>query len=70
MEFWFKYNIFVGCEDETIKLIDIKRGIIINSLKGHIDHVHNIKKINHPKFGKWLISQALQGKKNPIKIWN
>ena len=60
-------NLFVGCYDRTIKLIDLKNKNIVKSLEGHKDWVLTIKKINHPKYGTCLISQ---GRKNDqIKMW-
>ena len=60
-------NLFVGCYDRTIKLIDLKNKNIVKSLEGHKDWVLTIKKINHPKYGTCLISQ---GRRNDqIKMW-
>ena len=59
--------LFVGCEDKTIKLIDLKMGITIKSLIGHNNRVLSIKKINHPKYGECIISQGW--KHDQIRIW-
>ena len=64
---WDKEYLFIGCEDESIKLINIKNGIIVNELKGHNKGVVSIKIINHPKYGKCLISQG--SGKDSIIIW-
>lgn len=64
---WDNDNIFVGCYDKTIKLIDLKNKIIVKSLKGHNDWVLTIKTINHSKYGKCLISQGRR--KDQIKMW-
>ena len=64
---WSDNYIFVGCEDKSIKLIDLKNEEIINNLMGNNDAVLNIKKIKHPKFGDCLISQGF--KNNQIKLW-
>ncbi len=64
---WSDNYIFVGCEDKSIKLIDLKNEEIINNLIGNNDAVLNIKKIKHPKFGDCLISQGF--KNNQIKLW-
>ena len=57
----------VGCYDRTIKIINLKNKIIINSLEGHKDWVLTIKIINHTKYGKCLISQGRR--KDQIKMW-
>ena len=44
--------IFVGCGDKTIKIVEIKNGLIIKSLTGHNNDVLSIKKIIHPKYGE------------------
>ena len=54
-------------EDKKIKLIDLKIGRIINELTGHSKDVLTIKTINHPKYGKCLISQGLED--DQIKLW-
>ena len=64
---WNKEYIFVGCYDNTIKLIDLKKGKIIKNLRGHNNYVITIKKINHPMYGDCLISQGW--KNDQIKIW-
>ena len=64
---WNKNYLFVGCNDQTIKLIKIKKGKIIKSLLGHNSIVCTIKKINHYKYGECLISQGFLIDK--INIW-
>jgi len=63
---WNNDYILVGCSDKTIKLVDLKKGLI-KSLNGHDDHVITVKKIIHPEYGECLISQNYQSSK--IKIW-
>ena len=64
---WNNEYLFVGCDDNTKKLIDIYNNKIIKFLKGHKDYVITIKLIIQPKYGKCLISQ---GKENDqIKLW-
>ena len=53
---WNNNNLFVGCEDKAIKLININNDKIIKSLSGHEGSVITIKKIVHPKYGECLIS--------------
>jgi len=64
---WNKDYIFVGCDDKTIKLIDIKEGSIVKSLTGICNWVCTIKKINLPEYGECLLSQGIAFDK--IKIW-
>jgi WD40 repeat protein len=59
--------LFVGCQDKTIKLIELNSGKIIKELKGHNKTVITIKRINHPEYGECLLSQGrLDGK---IRLW-
>ena len=64
---WSDNYIFVGCEDKTMKLVDIKNEEVVNNLIGNNDIVLNIKKIKHPKYGDCLITQGL--KNSQIKLW-
>ena len=64
---WNEEYLFVGCEDKTIKLIEINSGEIINNLIGKNKIVLTIKEIFHPKFGRCLLSQG--SKDNQIKLW-
>ena len=64
---WNDNYLFVGCEDKKIKLIDLKIGRIINELTGHSKDVLTIKTINHPKYGKCLISQGWED--DQIRLW-
>ena len=64
---WNNDYLFIGCDDKTIKLIEIKNGLIIKSLTGHVNEVITVKKIIHPHFGECLISQ--NGGESKIKIW-
>ena len=67
MCFWNEEYLFVGCEDKTIKLIELKSGDVINNLIGKNKAVLTIKKLVHPKYGKCLLSQGY--KDNQIKLW-
>ena len=64
---WDKNYLFIGCRDKKIKLIDLKNGLIIKNLISHNNEVITIKKINHSKYGKCLLSQGW--KEDGIKIW-
>ena len=63
---WNEKYIFVGGGDNSIKLIEIKNGLIIKSLKGHNENVLSIKKNDNKKYGECLISQGNDGN---IKLW-
>ena len=65
---WNNNCLFVGSDDKNIKLVDLNNGICIKSLPGHNKPVLTIKKLIHPQYGEWLISQGLQDDK--IKIWH
>ena len=64
---WNNKYLLCGCNDNTIKLIELEKGIVINSLKGHKNQVITIKKIIYPSYGECLISQG--GKDDQIKMW-
>ena len=64
---WNDNYLFAGCSDKTIKLIELNNGLIVKSLTSHDDEVITVKIINHPIFGKYLISQNLRISK--IKLW-
>ena len=59
--------LFVGCDDNTIKIIDLNNFKIINILKGHQSYVLSVKIISHPLYGDCLISQGMFD--CPIKLW-
>ena len=54
---WDNEYLLVGCGEEIIKLIDLKNGKKIKTLHD-FNSVISLKKINHPKYGKCLISQG------------
>ena len=64
---WNDDYIFIGCEDKTIKLIELNTGKIIISLSGHNNEVLTIKKIFIPQYGESLISQGWHD--DQIKLW-
>lgn len=55
---WDNEHIFVGCGDNTIKLIELKTRKIVKIIKGHYDKVLNVKKIYHPKYKDCIISSS------------
>ena len=64
---WDDEYLFVGCIDKTIKLIRLKDGKIIKNLNGHNNQFIFMKRVNHPKYGKALVSQGLDD--DVIKLW-
>ena len=64
---WSSNFIFVGCEDNSIKLVDINEGKILKVLDGHKSMVINVKKRNIPIYGECLISKGSVNDK--IIIW-
>ena len=65
---WNEEYIFIGCKDQTIKLVGLNKNQIINSLKGHDNRVLTVKKIIHPLYGNCLISQGY--KNDSIILWS
>ena len=64
---WNKNYLFVGCTDNTIKLVEIENGLVIKSLVGYNNEVCTIKKFFHPTFGECLLSQGWEN--DQIKLW-
>ena len=64
---WNSNYLFGASEDKSMKLIDLKAGIIVKNFNFHSNIVCTIKKITHPKYGECLISQGY--KKDQIKLW-
>ena len=58
--------ILVGCGDKNIRLVNLKKGIVSDSLAGHEGKVCVIKKIRIPNNGEYYFSL---GKDNKIKKW-
>ena len=63
---WNDNYAFVGCKDQTIKLIELKNGILIKSYNNHKGRIISFKKIVEPSIGECLFSQGLDQK---IKLW-
>ena len=64
---WNDDNIIVGCGNYSIIIIDINREKIIRELIKHNNSVLTVKIINHPTFGKCLLSQGYVY--DGIKLW-
>ena len=63
---WNDNYVFVGCKDQTIKLIELKNGLLIKSYNNHKGRIISFKKIVEPSIGECLLSQGLDQK---IKLW-
>ena len=59
--------LFVGSDDNTMRLVELKKGKIIKTIIGHKKCVISIKKIYHPIYGECLVSQGAEN--DSIKIW-
>ena len=59
--------LFMGCDDQTIKIIQLSEGKIIKYLIGHEDIVISVKIFIHPKYGVCLLSQGFH--KDGINLW-
>ena len=64
---WNDNYLLVGCEDKTIKIVEIKSGLFSKSLSGHNNRVLSIKTIIHRDFGECFVSQNFS--KSEIKLW-
>ena len=63
---WNDNYVFVGCKDQTIKLIELKNGLLIKTYKGHNGRIISFKKVVMPNEGEYLFSQGFDHK---IKLW-
>lgn len=63
---WNDNYAFVGCKDQTIKLIELKNGLLIKTIQGHNGRIISFKKIIDKNEGEYLLSQGLDQK---IKLW-
>ena len=64
---WNSNYIFVGCTDNTIKLVEMENGIVLKSLTGYNNEVCTIKKIKHPTFGECILTQGWENEQ--IRLW-
>ena len=64
---WDENTLFVGCDDATIKMVDIKTNEILHVLYGHKQRVCCLKIIEHEQLGKCIISKGWGG--DYIKLW-
>ena len=64
---WDENNLLVSSQDKTIKLVDLKSNKVVKSMKGHNHYVITLQKINHIKYGAFLLSHGFEN--DQIKIW-
>ena len=64
---WNSNYLFVGCTDNSVKLVEIKNGLVMKSLFGYNNEVCTIKKIRHPTFGECIITQGWENEQ--IRLW-
>ena len=64
---WDKNNLFIGCRDKEIKLVDIEKGAIVRNLIGHNSEVICVKKIHYNKCEEYLVSQGFNN--DGIILW-
>ena len=64
---WDDDNLFVGGDDNSIKLIDFKNGKLLKSFSGQSGTICSLAKIFIPKLGDCLISGA--NNYEQIKLW-
>ena len=64
---WNNKYLFIGCEDKTIRLMELKKEKVIKTIIGHNNKVISLQKINHPNYGECLISQGWNN--DQIKLW-
>ena len=58
----------MGCDDKSMKLIDLKNNIVIKEYDGHKNKILCIKKIFIPQFGECLVTQG--DKNSEINLWS
>ena len=54
---WNNDYLFVGCYDNTIKIVDIQKSKVIDNITGHYNSILVLTKVNIPKYGECLLSQ-------------
>ena len=57
----------VGCEDKSIKIIDLDNKRVISELRGHKNIVTMVRKLVHPQYGEFLVSQGHLN--DGFKLW-
>ena len=64
---WDENNIIIGIKNKGIKIIKLNNGKIINIINEKNNIIYSAKAINHPKYGKSLITQGIFCEQ--IRLW-
>ena len=64
---WNENFLCVGSGDKSIKIVDLKNGVVTKTLGGNKLEICTVKKVNHPLYGECLISQGKLD--DQIKMW-
>ncbi len=63
-----KYNILIDGKNNSIKIMDLSKGVIISDIYSqHENSIISIKKVRHPIYGESLLSSGQDGY---IKLWS
>ena len=62
-------NIYIGCEDGSIKSVDMENGNIVKNIILFNKDILIVKKIIHPKYGQCFLSQNRENNNNNIIFW-
>ncbi len=58
---WNEQFLIACSSDKTIKVVDIKKNMVINSMNAHTNSVCSAIKVKHPKYGECLITGSIDG---------
>ena len=64
---WNDNYAFVGCDDNSFKLVELKNGLFVSSIGGNNNQVITIKKLLNYNEGNFLITQNRD--KSALKLW-
>ena len=63
---WNRELLFVGCGN-SLKVVDLEKEKVVNTLIGHSHNVITIKTVFHPQYGECIVSQELYT--GQMKLW-
>ena len=63
---WNEKYVIAASSDKGFKVINLEKGIVESSIKGHENVLCTVHKIMHPLYGESLVSSGIDGK---IKLW-
>lgn len=61
-----RYILICDCDNKCIKVFDLENEKVISLIKGEEKYIKSIKKLNHPTYGKSILTAD---KNNRIKLW-